>query len=277
MYFKDTNLTILIVIRYLLRYTYQIYNWWRHFLFLFQKNAVIAQNSSEYDKDCMVKLEKPVPIHVLITPDGKVVSTLLKSQPVTSQPEEVTEHEQTAEKSVSTNGNKQTPEPPTRCNERGGRKPGRAQTQEVVRQSQDLSLQCNICHKILSGKRLYKRHMNQCTGNYIYNCVLCQKGFVRKDSYREHMFKHEGKYYDCQRCEKKFVSLRGLKQHMEHHTGNYSYYCQVCQKGYTKSNRFQEHMLKHEVESYVSHVPANPHSKHPFEEADKAPHRETWL
>ena len=55
-----------------------------------------------------------------------------------------------------------------------------------------------------------------------------------------------GSTSQCPKCNKLIRTVKYMKRHMAHHTGSFSYFCGVCGKGFQASNRYNEHMMKHQ-------------------------------
>lgn len=82
-------------------------------------------------------------------------------------------------------------------------------------------VECNECGKVLRKKYLY-RHLRMHTG--AFECKKCNKRFVEKSYFEQHMNLHTGTQpFECQACDKKFYWLKSYKTHMKNHGGNESY------------------------------------------------------
>ncbi len=186
------------------------------------------------------------PLEVLITPDGKVVRISLdkqsdpKPQGIIAQSDEpVTNQEQNTDKSVMPNESLQSTRAGDPASRNKNRKSCEAETRSASRgQGKKRNTLKPVASVHVGRKSTIK-------------CKVCQKVFSRTANYKEHMMKHEGKYYHCQKCNKKFASRAGLLRHVQHHTGKYRYTCGACQKGFTQLCIFQDHVKKHKGESYA--------------------------
>ncbi len=240
---------------------------------MFLEKLRFGHEIKENEKELEPK-DSTAPIEVLITPDGKVVSTSLDDR-IEVKPEEMV---QQSEDSVKGRPGKSSLPNGMNQSERGdesasGRKhkPSRhtdaistktvqrkkTNTQKLnstpIQQRKNSSLKCGVCQKEYQYKCYYDAHMQGHTGKYKFPCDKCQKGFTTRYGYDEHMRSHQGKYYKCHRCGKKFASRYGLQRHMQHHTG-FRYKCDICQKGFTQASHFKDHMRKHEGKSFVCRI-----------------------
>ncbi len=107
---------------------------------------------------------------------------------------------------------------------------------------QDGKIQCPHCPKTYTALTSLERHLPIHTGNYRFWCHICAKEFSRKETYEDHMRKHEGRLHVCEYCTKSFQSSRSLELHLPVHTGKYPISCQICAKGFN----FRRELEKHE-------------------------------
>ena len=84
--------------------------------------------------------------------------------------------------------------------------------------------------------------MSEHTGKFRWHCELCDKGFNLSVRYKDHMRKHEGKYYKCDICGKKIGSKEGFGYHMNEHTNNFKNRCELCGKGFNRPWKLKKHM-----------------------------------
>ena len=152
------------------------------------------------------------PIEVLITPEGRILSTSLDDRDF--KPSEVlpksedqveggksaipSENQSAATDDISSNTND------SRCTQKA----------TVRHWGNKARRKCRVCQKEFNRKDTYDEHMQRHTGKYRFLCDICQKGFTTRRQYNDHMMKHEGKSYSCQKCEKSFTTMANLKRHI---------------------------------------------------------------
>ena len=73
----------------------------------------------------------------------------------------------------------------------------------------------------------------------------CQKEFVDKTQYNEHMRKHEGLKYHCHYCGKPFSGRKAYYYHLSVHTGKYRFLCERCNKGFNGQHDFLKPVKSH--------------------------------
>lgn len=141
----------------------------------------------------------------------------------------------------------------------------------------ELSLQCNNCLKIFQTQYALKEH----TDAYIVTiekpkiatsvenvnhphsmyCEQCNKTFVQRNHYEQHMKKHlrrteDPKQFTCEICGKSFQKNYMLKYHMDNHMAiqlaqsnepnKLQYQCYRCKRFSLTLNSLQRHMRRHE-------------------------------
>ncbi|XP_071441209.1 zinc finger protein 723-like [Hetaerina americana] len=109
-----------------------------------------------------------------------------------------------------------------------------------------------------------------CVGNTLRTCQICNKGFAQEDILKAHVMDvHHVKAeeigsdvdadsfectndvevnaitYKCAICLKAFSQKYKLKSHTLIHTGDRPYYCAICMKGFHHKQHIEGHMLKH--------------------------------
>ncbi len=50
--------------------------------------------------------------------------------------------------------------------------------------------ECDVCHKLFSGKSGLYYHMVTHTGNYKFYCNMCDRGFMQAGMYKRHLQAH---------------------------------------------------------------------------------------
>jgi hypothetical protein len=77
-----------------------------------------------------------------------------------------------------------------------------------------------------------------------YLCHICEKTFVKKSYYKQHVMSHM-KTFECTICLRKFSHHHHLNQHMITHENPNSHECSICHKKFTYKFNLTTHMKRH--------------------------------
>lgn len=80
--------------------------------------------------------------------------------------------------------------------------------------------------------------------NKNYMCHICDKTFVKKSYYKQHVMSHMTKF-ECDICKQKFTHHHHLNQHMITHENPNSHECNICHKKFTFKFNLNTHIKKH--------------------------------
>ena len=92
---------------------------------------------------------------------------------------------------------------------------------------------CDKCGKSFSLKYTLSNHMKI---EHDRNCITCEREdcnatFKRKDQYRVHLLKHDGKaLFTCVECRNGFYNKMHFKSHIDSHANTRKHFCAKCGK-----------------------------------------------
>ncbi|XP_045192768.2 zinc finger protein Xfin-like [Mercenaria mercenaria] len=98
---------------------------------------------------------------------------------------------------------------------------------ECGRKKESSGLECHICHKIMSTKKILNRHLRLHSNSGNFSCHLCSKSFGLKSSLEFHMRTHDvTKPYKCNACHTTFTEKSTAIRHVkkQHTEINYNSY-----------------------------------------------------
>ncbi|CAB4057713.1 KRAB [Lepeophtheirus salmonis] len=95
-----------------------------------------------------------------------------------------------------------------------------------------ITFNCHLCAKIYKSKAVLKKHVDFThTDKEIFTCKLCKTHYKSRESYEDHMIKHDGKdTVQCDICNLEFTNLKNMKYHkrVKHTISNEIHRCEVC-------------------------------------------------
>ena len=108
---------------------------------------------------------------------------------------------------------------------------------------------CNVCKKDCTSTRNLKRHIDQFhKREYRYYCQPCNRGFMRKVGYNQHLETHkqDTEKLACREpgCKSVFTTDKNRKKHEKLHTLKEKIRCQ--HKGCSYSHKAKDYVLQHE-------------------------------
>ncbi|KPJ03936.1 Zinc finger protein 177 [Papilio xuthus] len=118
--------------------------------------------------------------------------------------------------------------------------------QPVNKKSNEQTLHCKLCNRVLANPLTYKHHMQRHTGcDYI--CEHCGKGFPVCAELNIHRVSVHGTgpYLQCQHCPFKAPRKFDLIEHIRIHTGERPYTCDKCGLTFRRRGIWKKHVIYH--------------------------------
>ena len=161
-----------------------------------------------------------------------------------------------------------------------------AKNHQVVKQDNVSQINCEICSKMFTSRKTYKRHLcmkavdgscpvtvkglsdsvqsvrdvfeqikqNPTPGtNSVVKCGLCQKDFNKNKYLFNHIrqvhLPNESKKFHCSICGSGFTRKAQLQCHMRSHLKTNPYLCRICGKRFRQLGHVKVHLLSHSAQS----------------------------
>ncbi len=121
----------------------------------------------------------------------------------------------------------------------------------------DKPFSCLVCPQKFTKSSDLKRHYESvhrpAEAGPNFTCGECGRGFVRKDTFTEHLKTHTGeKPFSCDICQKSFSRKHNMNKHRLTHSGIRPFSCFVCQATFPDRARVNRHMKTHTQEEFVT-------------------------
>ncbi|CDW75188.1 zinc finger and btb domain containing 48 [Stylonychia lemnae] len=93
------------------------------------------------------------------------------------------------------------------------------QSSPVSDKKKKQSFPCEICNKILTSPKNYKRHVIKRHYNlHRFSCQICQRPFAKKGNLQVHLRVHSGETpFECDKCGKNFKNKANMRDHIKRH------------------------------------------------------------
>ncbi|GBN93606.1 Zinc finger protein 227 [Araneus ventricosus] len=103
------------------------------------------------------------------------------------------------------------------------------------------------------SERNLKQHSVVTSGEKLFSCKVCQKGYKHESTLKCHKCVHADiKPYECKFCGKLFTTKWDLKRHVLIHTDEKPFICDICGKRFTENCNLKAHMRTHTGEKPYS-------------------------
>lgn len=159
--------------------------------------------------------------------------------------------------SISTSGKamKEKPVKKFLCNECGKEFTSRSAHLRHVKKHNGLlpEVVCTICGQKLADVFSLRNHMaNKHQTERPFPCPFCDQTFKQDKNLKLHIReKHvadDQKRYQCSMCPRGFVHKQSFEAHLNSHTNNKPYKCQYCTNAYQNDPNLRAHMRKHHLD-----------------------------
>lgn len=116
---------------------------------------------------------------------------------------------------------------------------------------------CKECnYKTISLPNIIN-HCAKHSGKTLYQCKLCQKGFIQYASWSKHMeFTHKQykEIITCHHCGKLIKGSGSFKRHLKSHSDIRKFQCDICKKMYKTKCTLQNHMNTHKDKNFTCEI-----------------------
>lgn len=122
------------------------------------------------------------------------------------------------------------------------------------------TVKCPECNKDLKKNNLMD-HLRMHTGDKLFTCRLCHRGFISSVTLRRHLLGHFGcQDCTCEICGKSYKKLSTLEQHMSIHQMEKSgeqkmHVCDVCGQSFYFEHQLIQHSRRHQDRKFKCTVP----------------------
>lgn len=123
-------------------------------------------------------------------------------------------------------------------------------------------LQCPICPRTLSHRKILRLHIRSHIGLNLLHCKICQKGFAKGSNLNRHMLLHcsidrneenrilqtatqKSGFYSCPYCAKTLIDRQTFRLHIRLHISQTLNRCEICNRGFDDDDELEKHMTCH--------------------------------
>lgn len=126
-------------------------------------------------------------------------------------------------------------------------------------------LQCPICPRTISNKKVLRLHIRSHLGKNLMHCKICNRGFAKGSNLNRHMLLHcridrdeenrilqtatqKNGCYNCPYCAKCLIDRQTFRLHIRLHISQTLNRCEICNRGFhgkDKDDELEKHMACH--------------------------------
>ena len=131
---------------------------------------------------------------------------------------------------------------------------------EVEPLDRTATVQCPECKKDLKKNNIMD-HLRMHTGDKVFVCRLCRRGFISAVTLRRHLLGHFGcQDCTCEICGKSYKKPSSLEQHLNIHKMEKSgeqkmHICDVCGQSFYFEHQLAQHVRRHQDRKFVCFYP----------------------
>lgn len=123
-------------------------------------------------------------------------------------------------------------------------------------------LQCPICPRTLSHRKILRLHIRSHLGKNLLHCKICNRGFAKGSNLNRHMLLHckidskeenqilsaatqNNGCFSCPYCAKTLIDRQTFRLHIRLHISKGLVRCDICNRGFEDDDELQKHMSCH--------------------------------
>lgn len=131
-------------------------------------------------------------------------------------------------------------------------------------------LQCPICPRTLSHRKILRLHIRSHLGKNLSHCKICKRGFAKGSNLNRHMLLHcridpaeenrilqsatqKNGCYSCPYCAKTLIDRQTFRLHIRLHISKTLIRCEICNRGFDNDDELEKHMTCHGNEFPCNH------------------------
>ena len=105
---------------------------------------------------------------------------------------------------------------------------------------------CIYCGAAFTSRHQMSHHVTNIHGSRRFVCPQCQRSYVTKDVSKQHVDRMHNKLYRyrCETCEKGFLNRSHYYDHVAAHTGVKRHTCSICEMKFMNKSSLKAHVLR---------------------------------